>query len=417
MNCLKIAPLIAVLVVLFVSQKVNAQSRFQEQDLFDQMLEHVTAKSQDLIDIRHDIHRHPELSGSEKRTAGLVADHLSGLGFDVSTGVGGHGVVGILRGGRPGPLVAFRADMDAVRSRERDPVDFRSLTPGVRHICGHDVHTTIGLGIAEGFFAIRDDLPGAVMLIFQPAEERGTGAKAMLNDGVFGDAVPDAIFAVHTAPYQVGEIATMPGGLMAGRAALSVTVSGSGNVAETTRMVREAVSRVGNVQPGATGQSAPKGFILVQLASPGTTPSGGHTVRGQVMTAGFEDRQRAKNEILDALESLELKDIDLDITYDDGFMEGVNNDSALVELANSGINDYAPDVTIRAARGVSPVFSEDFGSFQLHVPGVMYFLGVSNAAKGTVGMPHSPDYVADDASIGVGTRAMLAAMLERIISE
>jgi amidohydrolase len=138
----------------------------------------------DLIEVRRDIHRHPEVSGQEERTAWIVAERLRGSGLEVATGVGGHGVVGILRGGKPGPTVAYRADMDAVYSNAPDPVPFASETPGVRHICGHDIHTTVALGVAEALTAIRDELPGTVKFIFQPAEENIQGAYAMIEDRV-----------------------------------------------------------------------------------------------------------------------------------------------------------------------------------------------------------------------------------------
>ncbi len=380
--------------------------------LFEQASEHVAAHEQKLIAIRHDIHRHPELSGAEERTAKLITRTLIPLGFDVRSGVGGHGVIGILEGSQPGPMVAFRADMDAVRSNAPDPVDYRSLTPGVRHICGHDVHTTIGLALAEGFAAIQDDLPGSVMLIFQPAEERGTGANAMLADGAFDAVQPDAIFALHTAPYNVGDVATVAGGLMAGRARFSVTLRGDGDLAAATAQVRAAIEDVGTLSPDEAMGPAPEGFILVQ-----PFPSETGRVQGQIMTAGYEDRARAKAAVLDALDNLDLPGITLETAYDERFMEGVNNDADLVALANAGMQAMTPDITIRTPSGPVPVFSEDFGSFQVQVPGVMYFLGVSNPETGTVGMPHSPDYVADDAAILVGTRAMLAAMLERMTRE
>jgi metal-dependent amidase/aminoacylase/carboxypeptidase family protein len=124
-----------------------------------------------LVELRRDIHRHPETSGKEERTAGLVADRLRAAGYEVRTGIGGHGVVGVLRGGKPGPVVAYRADMDAVPSDTQDPVEFRSLTPGVRHICGHDVHVAIGVGLAA--------------------------ARAMLEAGLFATERPVAVFGLH----------------------------------------------------------------------------------------------------------------------------------------------------------------------------------------------------------------------------
>lgn len=408
----------ALLAVLAIAAPTCAQTTGQS-DLFERMSQRVEERQHSLVDLRHDLHRHPELSGSEERTAGLIAERLADLGFDVRSGVGGHGVVGILEGSQPGPMVAFRADMDAVRSSDEDPVEYRSLTPGVRHICGHDIHTTIGIGLAEGFSAIQEDLAGSVMLIFQPAEERGTGAKAMLGNGAFDAVQPDAIFAVHTAPYNVGEIATVTGGMMAGRASIRVTITGTGDLANAASSVREAVRGVGTLSPQDAGQIAPNGFILVQLfGGAAAAPSGNQAIiQGQIMTAGPEDRDRAKAAVMAALESLDLPGITLNVDYDERWMEGVTNDEALVDLANGGIETFSPEIDIRTVPGAVPLFSEDFGSFQALVPGVMYFLGVSNPEAGTVGMPHSPDYVADDASILVGTRAMMAAMLERLTVE
>ncbi|MEL7168672.1 MAG: M20 family metallopeptidase [Bacteroidota bacterium] len=392
--------------------------------LYGRLVEHVEAEEEDLVAFRHDLHRHPELSGEEVRTARRVAERLTALGFEVRTGVGGHGVVGVLEGAQPGPTVAFRADMDAVRSMADDPVDYRSVVPGVRHICGHDVHTTIGVALAEGFAAVRDDLAGTVMLVFQPEEETGTGAKAMLRDGVFADLTPDAIFAVHTTPYNVGDVATAEGGMMAGRAFVEVTIRGddgldADGLDAAVHAVREALSRVGTLTPEQAFQTAPPGFVLVQFFGRTDLTEDGRaaTVRAQVMTAGYDDRARAKTDMLAALADLDLPGFALDTNYDEGFMEGVNNDSALVALSNAGINAYAPEVTVRTVTGAVPAFSEDFGSFQTVTPGVMYFLGVSNPETGTVGMPHSPDYVADDASIVIGTRAIAAAMLQRLTAE
>ncbi len=171
----------------------------------------LTERESALIAFRRDLHQHPELSGEEIRTAAKVAERLRALGFEVRTGVGGHGVVALLRGSLPGPVVAFRADMDAVASTDLDPVPFKSRRPGVRHVCGHDIHTTLALALAEGFAAVRMDLPGKLLLIFQPAEERAAGARAMLADSVFSLARPDAIYAVHTAPLEMGRFGTRAG--------------------------------------------------------------------------------------------------------------------------------------------------------------------------------------------------------------
>ncbi|MBK5099343.1 MAG: M20/M25/M40 family metallo-hydrolase, partial [Gemmatimonadetes bacterium] len=174
----------AILAVLLSSSPGLAAAQGQDAASLQAAVDSRLFETRDeLIEVRRDIHRHPEVSGREERTAGVVAGRLRALGLDVRTDVGGHGVVAVLRGSHPGPIVAFRADMDAVASRDPDPVDFASTVEGVRHICGHDIHTTVGLALAEGMAAIRDQLAGSVMLIFQPAEENATGARAMLEDG------------------------------------------------------------------------------------------------------------------------------------------------------------------------------------------------------------------------------------------
>lgn len=267
-----------------------------------------------LVDMRRDLHRHPEVSGQEARTANVVADHLRGLGLTVRTGVGGHGVVGVLTGARPGPLVAYRADMDAVPSSAPDPVDFASVVPGVRHICGHDLHVTVGLGLATALSAMRAQLAGRVMFIFQPAEERATGAKAMLDAGVFADPLPRAIFGLHTAPMPVGVLSS-----------------------KADRMM---------------------------LATP--------VAPGVVNDAAWFARSRA---------------------------------AIVAALGAGAFSDLTAPPT---------GFSEDFGHFQARVPGVFFFLGGSNAAKGLIAAPHSPGFALDDDAIGVGIRAMAAVVLDAL---
>jgi metal-dependent amidase/aminoacylase/carboxypeptidase family protein len=266
------------------------------------------------VAIRRDLHQNPELSGQEERTSKIVADWLRTNGLTVRTGVGGHGVVGILTGGRPGPLVAYRADMDAVRSTSPDPVPFASKVPGVRHICGHDVHVTIGLGLAATLSHVKAELPGRVMFIFQPSEENATGARAMLKAGLFTDAKPDAIFGLHSAPLDVGRITSKTGQMMYSNA----------------------------VAPGVTNQD---GLFATSKAD----------IVAAVGAPAF---------------------IDLD----------------------------APPAG----------FSEDFGAYQAEVPGVFFFLGVGNAAKGIAAMPHSPNFVVDESAISFGVKAMAAAVVGRL---
>ena len=183
---------------------------------------------------RRDIHEHPELGFNEVRTAALVAGHLRALGLDVKTEVGKTGVVGILRGGKPGTVVALRADMDALPVTEQVDLPFKSkvrtmwqgMDVGVMHACGHDNHVAILMGVAEVLAGMKANIPGTVKFIFQPAEEGVGGATAMVKDGVLDNPRPSAIFGLHVWPAELGSLSTRPGGFMAAADGLTIIVKG-----------------------------------------------------------------------------------------------------------------------------------------------------------------------------------------------
>jgi metal-dependent amidase/aminoacylase/carboxypeptidase family protein len=367
----------------------------------------------DLVGFRRDIHRHPETSGNEERTAGLVAARLRSLGFEVQGGVGGPGVVGVLRGAAAGPMVAFRADLDAVPSTAPDPVEFRSVIPGVRHICGHDLHTTVGIALAEGFAAARGRLAGSVMLVFQPAEERATGARAMLADGLFGRDKPVAIFAVHTAPLPVGQLSTAPGEMMANQSRLRVTVTGAGDLDGAADSVRRLIQATGTVPLARQLEPAPAGFSMIRVGPPVPAPNGnGRVVTAVVVTASQAARDRVRALVEAGVARLGAPNVTGRVEFEEKVIAGIDNDAALVSRATAAIREVLGPDAVVPSQAVPPAFSEDFGSFQALVPGVLFFLGVSNPAKGTVGMPHTPDYVADEGAILVAAKAMTAAMLD-----
>ena len=255
------------------------------------------------------------------------------------------------------------------------------------------------------------------MLIFQPAEERATGAKAMLGDRVFSAGKPQAIFAVHTAPLNVGQLGTAPGGLMAGRDFVEVRLTGDGNLSAAADSVRRIIESVGTVTPAQAIQPGPPSAVFAQ-ARPTTGPSAGEgsRVEGSITTASAVSRARAKETVLRRLAELELPRVSVKPSYQEKAIAGVTNDSGLVRRANARVKAVLGEGAVIAIETIPPAFSEDFGSFQDEVPGVMYFLGVSNPAKGWVGMPHSPGYVADDAAILVGARAMAAVILDLLIN-
>src|SRR5438105_7193016 len=231
------------LVALTLCGPARAQSLVP--DLEQEIRQRAAAIEDRLIAWRRDIHEHPELGEQETRTAGLVAEHLAKLGLEVKTGVGQTGVVALLKGGKPGPVVALRADMDALPVKEPEGLPFASKAKArylgrevdVMHACGHDAHTAILMATAEMLSALKDKLPGAVKFIFQPAEEGPSlyaaftgkiwGARAMIKDGALQDPKPDAVFGLHVnSGHPSGRLAYRAGPAMASADELRIKVTG-----------------------------------------------------------------------------------------------------------------------------------------------------------------------------------------------
>src|SRR5712691_7516160 len=186
-----------------------------------------------LVETRRDLHMHPELSNREERTSQVVADRLRSLGFDeIRTNVAKHGVVALLKGAKPGAVVALRADMDALPINETMDVPYKSLVPGVKHACGHDAHTTIELGVAEVLSKMRDQIHGSVKFLFQPAEEspppgEQSGASFMIKEGALENPRPLAIFGLHTTPEtEAGMIGYRAGPAQAAYDVFTITIRG-----------------------------------------------------------------------------------------------------------------------------------------------------------------------------------------------
>ena len=224
--------------LLLVAPTVHAQNT-----RLDARITQLAAQEESkVIAWRRDLHEHPELGNQETRTAALVAEHLKKLGLEVQTGIARTGVVGILRGGKPGPVVALRADMDGLPLTENNDLPFASKVKatylgqpvGVMHACGHDTHVAMLMGAAEVLSQVKADLPGTVKFIFQPAEEGsvpGTvgGAKLMVQEGVLDKPKVDAVFGVHIqAQTEVGNLSYRPGGEMASSDRFTITVHGKG---------------------------------------------------------------------------------------------------------------------------------------------------------------------------------------------
>jgi len=378
---------------------------------------------------RRDIHAHPELSNRETRTAELVAQHLRSLGLEVRTGVAHTGVVGVLRGGRPGPVVALRADMDALPVTEEVDVPFASKVRatyngqevGVMHACGHDAHVAMLMGAAEVLAGMRRDLPGTVTFIFQPAEEgapageRG-GAELMIEEGALDNPKPSAIFGLHVFPYPAGEIRYRPGGIMASSDALRIVVRGRqthgaqpwagidpivvaaqivvGLQTITSRQVdittAPAIVTIGAINGGVRYNIIPDSVVMV-----GTVRAFDTAVRRDI----HERVRRTAESIAQSAGATARVTIDSGppVTY---------NDPALTERMLPTLRQVAGSGNVRLATPVTT--AEDFSRYQERIPGLFFFLGITppGADPRTVAANHSPRFFVDEAALPVGVRAL-----------
>jgi amidohydrolase len=376
---------------------------------------------------RRDIHQHPELGNHETRTAALVAEHLRKLGYEVKTGVAHTGVVGVLRGGRPGPVVALRADMDALPVTEETGLPFASKARteyngqevGVMHACGHDGHTAILMGVAEILAGMRDRLPGTVKLIFQPAEEGAPegedgGARMMIAEGVLENPRPGAMFALHLAAFPAGVIAYRSGPIHAGEEDLKIVVKGRQThaalpwlgvdpVALAAQMVL-ALELIPNRQvdptlPNIVSIAMIHGGVRSNILPDAVTMEG--TVR-YLDPAKKDDLMQRVRRTVESIAA--TAGATAEVTFS-SYSPPNTNDPALTKameptlrrVAGAGLMDYPP-VTV----------SEDFAFFREKVPGMYFFLGINQPGVGfgEAEPNHSPRFVVNEDTLLVGVRAM-----------
>lgn len=375
---------------------------------------------------RHDIHQHPELSFQETRTAALVAAHLRTLGLEVHTGVGGNGVVGVLRGGRPGRVVALRADMDALPVTEQTSFSFKSTVRatfngqdvGVAHACGHDTHTAMLMGVAEVLAGMRDRLPGTVKFIFQPAEEGapGGGAGPMIAAGALENPKVDAIFGLHVHPGPLGSIDYDIGPALAAGDVYQIVVHG--------KQTHGAMPWAG-VDPIVVGAQIVLGLQTIvsrQLdisAAPAVVTVGAFNggVRNNIIpdSAVLIGTVRTFDEKIRGEANARLKRTAEMIAQSAGATADVHIDLGYPVTANDSTLTRAMLPTLRRVAGADKVSnpppvsaSEDFSRFAQKVPALFVFLGATPASKDwrTAAPNHSPLFEADDAAMPTGVRVM-----------
>lgn len=383
------------------------------------------AMTDDLIALRRDFHRHPELAFQETRTSRIVADTLKALGMEVQTGVGRTGVVAILEGDSDGPTVLVRADMDALPIPTEVTAEYASETPGIMHACGHDGHTAIALGVARMFASNRDRIKGRIKFVFQPAEEIGSGARAMKADGVLTSPRPDVTLGLHLwNEMPVGELGVADGPVMAGSGDFEITITGKGGhgaaphmavdpvvcAAQIITAFQSVLSR--NVDPLDTG------VLSVTRVHTGTA----NNIIPQVAVMGGTFRF-FKNEVGDLIEQ-RIREIAEGVCGAMGCTAGFAIKRTTTAVAN------APEVgaPVRAAfekAGISnttfhsyrTMGSEDVGEFMSDIPGMFFFVGSANAERGLNYPHHHPKFDFDEAALPLSAGLLATAVAHYVIDE
>jgi len=392
----------------------------------------------DVVALRRHFHQFPELSNRETDTAAKVAEHLRGLGLEPRTGIAHHGVTALIEGGRPGPKIALRADMDALPVTEQTGLPFASKATttfngqptGVMHACGHDAHTGILLGVADALVAMKDELPGQVMLVFQPAEEGAPagedgGASMMLDDGLFADFKPEAMFGLHVfSSLQAGTLAVRGGPLMAASDKFTITVQGVqthgsrpwGGVdpivaaADLIGTAQTVVSRRSDIakQPAVVSFGAIHGGIRYNII-----PDSVELV-GTIRT--FDEGMREKIHA-------DLKNVAEHIAA----AHGATADARVPDSEGNPVTVNDPQLTermlpsLRAVAGAGNVIepplqmgAEDFAYYAREVPSMFFFVGATapDIDPATAPGNHSPKFMLDESSLDLGLRAMLQVTLD-----
>ena len=388
---------------------------------------------------RRDIHQHPELGNRETRTAKLVAAQLKKLGMDVKTGVAHTGVVAVLKGGKPGPKLAIRADMDALPVTEEVDLPFASKVRstyagqdvGVMHACGHDSHTAMLLGVATALAGMRKDLPGEVMFIFQPAEEGSPpgeegGAKLMLKEGIFQAFKPDAVFGLHVFyTLHAGQIGVRQGPLLAGSDRFKISVLGQQThgaqpwrgidpIVTAAAIVSQAqtiVSRQLDISKlpavltfGIFNGGVRYNIVPDRVELEGTIRTFDPDMRQQV----FERLKRVAENVAEGQGAKVQMEVPMEIavnpvTYNDPALTARMRPSLERAVGKQNVVDVPPNMV-----------AEDFSYFAKEVPGMYFFVGsVPPEQDLTTAAPnHSPKFFLDEKALDVGTRAMLTAAVD-----
>lgn len=376
----------------------------------------------EMVRVRRDLHRHPELGFQESRTAALVAETLTGLGLEVQTSVGQTGVVALLEGARPGPTVLLRFDMDALPIQEESDHDYVSLNPGVMHACGHDGHVAMGLGLARIFAAHQERMAGALKFLFQPAEEGLGGALAVMAGGALENPRPDVALAMHLwSPVNLGQARVVEGPAMASSSVFTITVEGRGGHGAAPHLATDPILAAAQIvvalQSIVSRNVNPHDSVVVSIGefSSGTTfnviPERA-VLKGTVRSYNTSSHRMVYRRILEMATHVAT-------AY------GCRASMETVAIVAAVNNAPEPTAMVRAAAehvlGAANILehrtmaAEDMGFILEEVPGCYFFVGCSNGNPATHYPHHHPRFDFDERAMVNGVAIMAEAAARYLI--
>ena len=358
-----------------------------------------------MVDIRHDLHAHPELSFQEHRTTNVVRDRLVSLGWELAPCPTETGAVAVLHGSRPGRRVMVRADIDALPVKEERMLTYRSVNEGVMHACGHDVHTAGLLGVADVLAQRREELAGEYTLVFQPAEEGLGGARAMIAGGLFEQHPVDVVIGAHvTSLAPVGLVATRSGVLMSEALAITVHIEGKGGHGAMSTVDGNVILAISSLAPRLSEIAADLSFDGTNCTcSPGVIQAGTANnvvprhalLRGTLRTFSAEQQTVALDRLRALVGEIEQAfGVKCSVELNEG-TPAVFNNADVAQRVMSVAGTVVGDTNVLTVPPTTP--SDDVSEFLNRVPGCYMFIGGA-LADGTSGMHHSPDFAVDDAA-------------------
>lgn len=425
---------IIILVLFFhIANQSYGSNKMQDSTIHDFIQIQTNEIFNQLIEIRRDFHKHPELSGKENETQKRLIKYLSNLGLDVIIEPDGYGVVGVLKGAKEGKNIAWRADMDALPDSSPDLADFRSINNGVKHACGHDAHMTIGLGIANVLKQNRDSLEGNFYFIFQPEEETFEGAKKMIDNNFISQFNIDEIYELHVIPMQVGGVLVKPSEMYAYQKKIKIELENiltNEEILVLEEKIRKILSR------NFEDNDPSKITSLLIDSNLGLTNQNSIFRDYSILQEHFNTYTHGNRMYLEfqiyETDSTRLKDI---VPIIEQVIRDMNHSSKLhsvnilreppIVINNEILTKKSIDVLNRIygnqlvaiSYGQVPYSNDDFSYFQQSIPGVYFFLGASNFEKGVIAAIHAPIFQIDEECIRIGVSTFSSLLFERAKKE